>query len=155
MLATSKKNFNVTRPCLEITSVLGTGFRNGWTNLLKVYLTATTSDRQKCQLWYEIYDQATVMQSFVDMAAVIIYDSHWNSQKEVRKRNEITMYPSILFKNVSRLLCNHVYSVVKRLPSSQNNAFTLVLSKDCFDLFSDDCIACLFNKWFYLVMDPK
>ena len=52
-------------------------------------------------MWQEINDQAIVIQRFLNMAIVIMYDSDWNTQIEVGKRKEVTIQVYYLKKYIS------------------------------------------------------
>lgn len=37
--------------------------------------------KKKCQVWWEVNDKAIMMQSFMDLATVIICNSLWNTER--------------------------------------------------------------------------
>lgn len=48
-----------------------------WKNLLKSFIFL----KKKCQVWWEVNDEAIMMQSFMDLATVIICNSLWNTER--------------------------------------------------------------------------
>lgn len=53
------------------------------TSAESLYLKTTTTSKQTYQMWWEINDQATVIQIVVNMVFEIMYDSHEIHRKKL------------------------------------------------------------------------